>query len=62
MLRIALIIVTLGWAFGLDGAYAQNGQGCLQWCQANRCAGGMQTGNCLSTCVAACQKKFKTKQ
>jgi hypothetical protein len=59
MLRTSLIIVTLGLTLGLDAAYAQNGQGCQQWCQTNKCAGGMQSGNCLSNCVAACQKMKK---
>ena len=33
---------------------------CAEWCRANRCSGGMQTGNapgCMTKCVAACQKR-----
>jgi hypothetical protein len=57
MLRVSLMIVVLALAFVSDSARAQSG-GCQQWCQANRCNGGMQTGNCLSTCVAACREKM----
>lgn len=58
MPRISLIIVTAALVLGLDAAHAQDGQGCQQWCQANRCNGGMQTGNCQSNCVAACKQKM----
>ncbi len=58
MLRASLIIIMALGLMGLDTAYAQSGQGCQQWCQTNRCNGGMQTGNCLSNCVAACQQKM----
>ena len=62
MLQVSLIIVTVALALGLDAAHAQNGQGCQQWCQANSCSGGMQTGNCLSNCVAACKQKMSSQQ
>jgi hypothetical protein len=65
MLRTSLIVIVIGLAGGLTAAHAQSG-GCAQWCRANRCSGGMQSGaqpQCMTQCVAICQQKMsKTKQ
>jgi hypothetical protein len=64
MLRTSLIIIVVSLA-GLTAAQAQSGD-CAQWCRANRCSGGMQSGaqpQCMTQCVAICQQRMsKTKQ
>lgn len=64
MVRLFLTALALSLIAGVFTASAQGSGGCTQWCRVNRCSGGMVSGSapvCMSQCVAACQKKMKSK-
>jgi hypothetical protein len=64
MARVFLAAMVITLMAGVLPASAQGGGGCDAWCRANRCNGGMVSGNapvCMSKCVAICQQKMKSK-
>jgi hypothetical protein len=61
-MRVLLVVMTIGFVLDVIPATAQNGQGCIQWCQTNKCSAGRAKPQiCMGNCIAACQRKVKSK-